>query len=205
MTMSKSLFRWLSAVSALFAASVLAAGCSGNQDEYKPADPNVPEVPEAAAHEHPEEGTHGGHLYALGGHSSFAEPVFDAQTRKITIYIVDHDDIHKPAPVDAAGAKLILEVEGPDGQEQEVNLPLTAIRQEGDPEGQASQFELAGDQLPAEITGEEKLHGVLHFTRGGKIVDAHVEPHEHDAEGHREEGGHDHDHPTPEGGGRPNG
>ena len=198
--MSKPLLCRVSAMSVLLAGCALLAGCGGGgEDDYKPADPNVPEVPEAAGH--PEEGTHGGHLYDLGDHEFFAEPLFDAQSRKITIYLVQHNDINKPAPMDAEGATLTLEVAGAEGAEQEVELPLTAVPQPGDPEGQASQFELAGDQLPPEITSEEQLHGDLAFTSGGKTLRAHLhppEPHEH-GEG---EGQDDHDHPAPAGGNR---
>ncbi|HUG93158.1 MAG TPA: hypothetical protein VML55_20115 [Planctomycetaceae bacterium] len=194
--------RRVSIAFAALAALLLVAGCGGEKGKdsaYKPADRSPPEVPEPAGH--PEEGTHGGHLYDLGRHQFFAELTFDPSTRNITIYVVEHDDINKPAAMDAEGARLLLEAAGPDGGEQEVNLLLTARPQEGDPEGQASQFELAGDQLPAEIKGEEQLHGVLHFTRDGKIYDAHLEPHEHDDEGRRTDAGHDdHDHPSPEGG-----
>jgi hypothetical protein len=195
----RSLVRQASAMCFIVAACLLAVGCGGDgEGEYKAPDPNPPEVPEAAGH--PTEGAHGGHLYDLGDHQFFAELVFDPETRKITIYTVQHDDIKQPAPMDADGAQLVLEAPGPGGEEQEVKLPLTARPQQGDPEGQASQFELAGDQLPAEFTGEEQLHGDLRFTHDGETFEAHLEPHEHDEHGHPVPHDHDeHDHDRPAG------
>lgn len=174
-------FRRASAALAVVTVLAFAAGCNGEKEQdggYQPVGKNQPEVPEPAGH--PEEGAHGGHLYDLGDHEFFAEVVLDEASRKVTIYVVEHDDVNKAVPMDAAGAKLVLEV-----GEQPVELELTAVPQQGEPEGKASRFELAGDQLPAEVKSEEQLHGELMLSRDGKAYEVHLEPHEHEEhEGH---------------------
>src|SRR5688572_30259903 len=97
--MSRESFRRASAAFAVVTALVFTAGCAGDEEPdggYGAVGKNQPEVPEPAGH--PEEGAHGGHLFDLGDHEFFAEIVLDAASRKLTIYVVEHDDINKAVP-----------------------------------------------------------------------------------------------------------
>ncbi|MBW3541391.1 MAG: hypothetical protein KY476_14080 [Planctomycetes bacterium] len=164
----------LSVVSSLALAAAF-VGCNGEkEDGYQPVK-DTPEVPEA---EHATEGSHGGPVFDLGDHVAMVELVLDEVTRGLTVYVVDHDDVKKPYPVDAATARLILH-----SGEERTTIELEAMPQEGEAEGKASRFK-ATDELPASIEDVHDIDGELELRIDGKSITAVVEPgeHEHEAE-----------------------
>jgi hypothetical protein len=153
------------------ASLMLLAGCGGGEtEEFKPLPGNQPEVPAAPAHVH---GPHGGHLIELGNEEYHAELVFDAKSRKTTIYILD-GAAKGPHPIDATEIELHLEADG-----GEVELMLQAAPEAADGEGKSSRFELAADQLPESIKDEEDFAGHLLLEIDGKSFSGDIK-HDHD-------------------------
>ena len=98
------------------------AGCSNGGDDFKPVSDSQPEVPEAAHDHHHEHGPNGGHIIELGDDEMYhAELVFDADSRKTTIYILD-GEAKSASPIDATEIELHLE-----GEDDEVELTLDAV------------------------------------------------------------------------------
>lgn len=147
-------------------------GCAPKPEvrEFSDKD-NVINTTPAEEHHHPEHGPNGGHVAVLGDHAYHAELVFDATSRNITIYLLEHD-MATATPV--ADATLTLKLEGGEP------IAFEASPLDGQPEGQTSRFTLAGDKLPETVKTEEDLHGTLDLTVGGKSNTGEI--------------GHDHDH-----------
>jgi len=151
-------------------------GCSGKTEvrEFSPQD-NVENTTPVEEHHHPEHGPNGGHIVILGDHAHHAELVFDATSRNITVYLLEHD-MATATPL--ADATLTLKIEGGEPIAFEVT-PNT-----GDPAGQTSKFTLAGDKLPETVKTEEDLHGTLDLSVGGKSQSGTI--------GHADDHGHEH-------------
>ena len=154
-------------------------GCSSKSDyqDYSDAEKGKNE------HHHAEHGSHGGHLIELGKHEYHAEICLDPKTRKISIYISGHD----PQEAMAIGAEsILLELEEGD---EETALTLMAVSQDGDEEGKASLFEIAGEEVPEQFNDLEELSGHFHVDIAGKEYVGDV-AHDHDE---HEEGEEHHD------------
>lgn len=184
----------------LFALTTLAClmatfiGCSGGDDYREVSDADLAPAEE---HHHTHEAPHGGLLIEVGEHEYNAELVV-AEDRNLTVYVLS---AHAEAPVPAAAdsAKLSLK-----NGEETIEVALKAVPQEGEAEGQASQFQ-SEQPLPEAIADTHDLSGSLTLNIAGKdytvTVDGHAaHDHDHDHEGHDhdhehgEEGDHDHDH-----------
>ena len=158
---------------------LLLVGCNNGGDDFKAVSDSQPEVPEAAHGHHHEQGPNGGHIIELGDDEMYhAELVFDEETRKTTIYILD-GEVKSASPIDAEEIDLHLH-----GDDDEVELTLTAAPLPSDDEGKSSRFELAGDELPESVKGEENFEGHLHVMIDGEMRNGNIEHHEHGEEGH---------------------
>lgn len=144
-------------------------GCPARQEyrEFTPQDDVTNVSPHDHHHAH---GPHDGHLIELGDEAYHAELVMDSATRNVTVYLLG-SDAATPHPV--AEASLTLRLEGAEP------LTFTATPQDGDPEGQSSRFELAGDALPAAVKTEEDLHGEIALSVGGETFSGAIS-HDHD-------------------------
>lgn len=170
-----------------FGLLLICGGCNQSKDEYLPVEEGV-EVVEEHAHAH-EAGPHGGHLIELGDHDFHAELVFDKETKKITVYVLEHEPEETHA-IDSKELALNLMID-----EQPAQFLLLAVSQEGDPEGKSSRFELAGDeQITEHIHDEEDLHGRVNVKIDGKDYSGEIaHDHGHDDEDHAHEDDHDHE------------
>ena len=174
-------------LSLVAAVALFFGGCKpqegGESTEYKAQ--GEPAEATAHGHDHDEDHAHGphdGHIIELG--SSHAELVFDETNRKITVYLLD-GKLKNPVAIDQPEVLLNLTVET-----KPVQLKLAAAPQEGEAAGTSSRFELAGDQIPAAIRGEEDLKGRLGAKINGEELsgDLSHEGHEHEHEGdHKDE------------------
>ncbi|MDA0832060.1 MAG: hypothetical protein O2955_02960 [Planctomycetota bacterium] len=176
----------------LLTASLMFAGCGGDKeseyrelssDDLKIEETKIKEVAHHHDHDH-EHGPNGGHLIELGEEEYHAEVVFDENSRKITVYILGAD---AKSAVPIAGDAIEFELEEGD---DEIELAIAAAPLDGEPEGQSSRFEIAGDVVPEKIKSEEDLEGHFHITIAGKefMGELHHDDHGHD------HGDHDHDH-----------
>ena len=168
----------------LLSGAVLAlslSGCGAKPDarQFSEQD-DVDNVAPPEAHHHPEHGPNGGHVVVLGDHAFHAELVFDADTRNVTVYLLEHD-MATATPV--ADATMSLNLEGAEP------VAFESAPADGDPEGQSSQFTLSGDKLPESVHDEEDLHGSLVLTVGGQDHSGMIS-HDH---GHGHDGHADHD------------
>lgn len=147
-------------------------GCAPKPElrEFSEKD-NVENITPVEEHHHPEHGPNGGHIVILGDHKHHAELVFDATSRDVTVYLLEHD-MATATPV--ADATLTFKPEGGEP------IAFTSSPKEGEPEGQSSRFTFTGDKLPEAVKTEEDLHGSLELATGGQT--------------HAGEIGHDHDH-----------
>jgi len=164
-------------------------GCQQSEEEYLPVEKGVEVVEEHAhGHEH-DHGPHDGHLIELGDHDFHAELVFDEETKTITVYVLGHEpeDAHA---IDSKELALNLMID-----EKPAQFILTAVAQEGDPEGKSSRFVLAGDEQIAEhIHDEEDLHGRVNVKIDRKDYSGEIaHDHGHDEEEHAHEDDHDHE------------
>lgn len=179
---------WMGVVGILW----IASGCNGGGEGYEEVE-HAPVVEEDADHHHDEHGPHGGHLIELGNHEYHAEIVFDAETKKITVYILGAEP---DEPYAIAQSEVTFNLMYDETSEQ---LKLAAAPQEGDAEGKSSRFELADHPTVAEhVEDEEDLEGRLSVViddtpYSGAIVHDHDHEHEHGEEDHEGEG-HDEDH-----------
>ena len=182
-------FQTLKLATALLSVSLF-VGCPADETStskttpYTEADKNTDD--HGHSHEH-HEGPHGGHVIELtDDHSAHLEVTFAKADRAITIYVLGKDlDTPLPVKVD----EIEFELEGED--DSEVELELTPQPLEGEAEGTASVFVVAGDKVPAAIDDIEKLHGHVHVTIDGKELLGELE-HDHDEHDH-EDDDHDHD------------
>jgi hypothetical protein len=137
--------------------SISFIGCQEDKptDDFEPVKPGA-EVGEAEEHEH---GPHNGHIIEIGEKEAYhGEIVFDAETRKTTIYILG-DDVKTALPIEQAELELHLEAD-----DDEVELVLKAAPLEGEEEGKSSRFVSDGAEIPASIKDIEDIHGHLHIT-----------------------------------------
>lgn len=163
----------------------LFTGCPEKEAEYQ----DYGDAEENHDHDHHHEGPHGGHVIELTEDHSAHLEVTMGEDRTITIYVLA-DDVETAIPV--AVGDVIFELEGED--DSEIELELTPMPVEGEPEGTSSVFVVKADKVPEEITDIEKLHGHIHITIDGKEYEGELE-HDHDHEGHdHEEGDEDHEH-----------
>jgi hypothetical protein len=125
-----------------------------------------------AAHAHPSEGPHHGHLMELGQEEYHAELTHDDATKTVTVYLLDKE---AKAPVAIADAEIMLNlvVDG-----KPLQAILAAAPQEGDPAGQASRFSII-DEKVLEALEAPKTTGRLNVTIVGKAYTGSVEHHEH--------------------------
>lgn len=175
----------------LFALTTLAClmatfvGCSRSDDYREVSDSDLAPVEE---HHHSHEAPHGGLLIEMGEHEYNAELVV-AEDRNLTVYVLS---AHAEAPVPAAAdsAKLSLK-----NGEETTEVALKAVPQEGEADGQASQFQ-SEQPLPEAIADTHDLSGSLTLNIAGKdytvTVDGHAD-HDHEGHDHGDHEGHDHD------------
>lgn len=166
----------------LLTSLLLITGCNSKDDDFHEVTSGPPVVDKPHNHDH-EEGPHGGHLIELGDEEYHAELVFDEETRKTTIYILD-GEAKSPHPIAAEEIELHLEV-----GDDEAELMLVAVPLENDGEEKSSRFELAADKLPESVKDEEDFAGHLHVKIGEMEYSGDIE-HDH---GHAHGDGHKHD------------
>lgn len=161
----------------------LISGCPSGEGEFKEYKaPKATVDDHGHDHEHAH-GPHDGHIIELGEEEYHAELVYVPADAKVTIYTYG-PDLDKPAAIDATEITLNLMIEGKAEQ-----FALPAQKQEGDEEGKASKFELAGNEtIKSKIKSEEDLHGKINVSIGGKsyvgeISHDHDHDHEHEHEG----------------------
>jgi hypothetical protein len=146
---------------------VAVSGCdSGTKQGAKKIEKGGAKVADTTAHAHEHEhGPHNGHLIELGEEEYHAEVVYDAAAKKIVVYILGSDP-HKAHPIDQKEIALNLMIDGKPLQTQ-----ATAAPQQGEPTGQSSRFELAGNKdVAAHVHDLEELKGRLTVTIGGKRI-----------------------------------
>ena len=168
--------------SLMMTATILFAGCSTDETEYKKPAPSSDPIEEVHGTHKP--GPHGGQLLDLGEHEYMAEVVFNEDAPKsITVYLIEHDDNSKT--VLSADEKLTINGLKVDGQE--ISLTLAAKPQEGDADGKTSRFEISGDDIPEGIEDMHELEdGRFSVMIDGKSYSGTIE-HDHDDD-------HDHEH-----------
>jgi len=174
----------------LLATLVLAlfAGCPAQESEvqeYSEADQN--EDHHGHDHEHHHEGPHGGHVIELTDDHSAHLEVTMGDDRTITLYVLG-EDLETAIPVKIGD--VLFELEGED--DSELELELSPMPAEGEPEGMSSVFYVSADKVPADIKDIEGLHAHVHITIDGEEYEGALE-HDHDHEGHDHEG-EEHDH-----------
>lgn len=149
-------------LSLVVAAGLAACGCSKPQEfkTFSPAD-DVTNTEPAHDHHHHDLGPHGGHVVELGEEEYHAEVVLDEATRKLTVYLFGADGT-TPHAIAEPSLTVNLKV-----GEQPAALTLTAEAQDGEAEGQSSQFVLA-EGLPEAIKDAEDLHGEVVVTIAAK-------------------------------------
>ncbi len=134
------------------------SGCGGSQPVRTFSSQDDVEHAEEHAHDH---GPHGGHVVELGGEDYHAEVVFDAATRKLTVYLLGAD-LKTPLPVEAENLAARLKI-----GEQTQEFLLAAAPQEGEEGGKSSRFTQAEGSLPESIQDAEDLHGEVVVSFGG--------------------------------------
>jgi len=148
------------------------AGCNPNTQGYKEV-PKGTKVTETAHHHH-EHGPHNGHLIELGEEEYHGEIVYEGAAKRISVYILGSDP-HKANPIAQKEVTLNLMLGG-----KPVQFQAAAAPQSGDPEGQASKFELPiTEEIAAHIHGLEEIKGRLAVTIGEKQYSGDL-AHDHD-------------------------
>jgi hypothetical protein len=170
-----------------FSVLLLTAGCSQRSPASAKRGGDTGKMPGHVAdhgHDHAhecEEGSHGGQVVELAG-EYHAEIVPDETTHKVTVYLLD---------AKAKGAVAIA-VDEPDVFINAVvnGKPtphrLTAARQQKDPEGQASRFELTDVHLFETLFEKKGGKGRLRVTIGGKQFVGDIQHCEHKAHEHHD-------------------
>lgn len=165
--------------------ALLLAGCQGKTEkEFKEQEKDKQvEAPEVEHHH----GPHNGHVADLGDHEYLVEVTYSGDPREIRIYVLDHDDETQAAPIEASA--MTLELHGEGGKEQPVNL--SADPQEGEEEGQSSQFVVQGEAIPEFVQNIEHIEGHLKVQIGDETLEAEFGEHEdHEDEDHEEDEDH---------------
>lgn len=160
--------------------SAFSAGCQSNEADYRPISKGV-RVKPPVAHEHGDDGPHGGHLVELGEEEYHAEVVLDVKTKAVNVYLLAADP-HKPAPVDAREVVLELTIDGKTGPHVAKPSP-----QKDDPSGKSSRFVLANDpDIKAKIDDEHELVGRVNVSINGKAYSGEI-THDHGSHDHHTE------------------
>lgn len=168
-------FRWLLGVALLLTTLV---GC-GEKKGDEGVTPKKNDVKDTAK-PHPPHGPNGGHLADIN-EKLRAEVVYMSEPKQIAVFVLNHDD-SEIADVKLEGGDFHLEKEG---GEDEVEMTVGMAKTQAGESAQA--LILAGDKIPAHITGLESIHGHLHITIDG-------EEHEADFGHDDDEGGEPHKH-----------
>ena len=165
-----------------FSAALAFAGCgtesppaptSGTPVEHQDGDGHDHEAGhDHAAHAHPSEGPHHGHLIELGEEEYHAELTHDEATKTVTVYLLDKE---AKGAVAIGDAEIVLNLVA-DGQPTQVKL--AASPQEGDAAGQSSRFSITDEKVLEMLEGP-KTTGRLNVTINGKAYLGTVEHHEH--------------------------
>ncbi len=164
-TMRHSTWAWLAAAGM----TCCGLGCDSGGD-FKTAD----QLPQAAHeehghdHGHGEEGPHHGALVEIGTEEFHGEIVVDHKAHALKLYLLGPD-----AKTDAttAATEAALQIEG--------GPKLTLKAAAGQPEGQASRFELVDPMVIEEIEKQGFIHGELMIKIGDKEYKAGVDAHFH--------------------------
>ncbi|WP_425614230.1 hypothetical protein NA78x_004094 [Anatilimnocola sp. NA78] len=117
---------------------------------------------------HAEEGPHKGHLIELGEEEFHAELIHDDAAKSVVIYLLGAD-AKTAVSIPDAEIMLNLVVAG-----EPMQAKLTAEKQPGDPEGQASKFTIVDEKI-LEALEAPKTTGRLNVTIGGKSYSGNVE------------------------------
>lgn len=178
-------------LTALAALSLSLVGCGSASTETpseKTGGTSPPLASEAdhgddAAHAHPTEGPHGGHLIELGNEEYHAELLHDENTHTVTIHLLDGAG---KEPVAAPLEEVTLQL-FQDGQF--VKYALKAVQRQGGTADTASQFDIVDEALCDALCHEDDVRGRLQLTIDGKPYTGEIEHSSHDDHGHE---GHDH-------------
>jgi hypothetical protein len=158
------------ALAAYAFATFLLAGCGGS--------PPPPQPKPDAGHAHPSHGPHEGQLIELGNEEYHAELVHDDASKTIIVYLLGPDAKTAATSPDAEITLNLVTGSEP------LQVKLTAEKQDGDPEGEASKFTVV-DEKALEALENPKTTGHLNVNIAGKAYRGKVELGAH---------GHDHDH-----------
>jgi len=135
-------------LSALVCVSLFVTGCGGGNN------PAPPKKNGGGGHEHShshaENGPHGGQVMAIGDEEYHAEFVLDAESGKVTVYLLDKDIKVNPA---AASAQETIVIEEKVGTETKTHELAAVDRTTGDMPT-AQQFEVVAKELHGPIKTE---------------------------------------------------
>jgi len=121
----------------LVSIGALASGCQGNVDSAKGNKTKAPtsgvKAEKGGAHDHPNEGPHGGALAEWGDEEFHAEFTVDHKMQEATVYILD-SSAKNSKPIKATSITLALKLQPP------ITITLSAKPQDGDSAGASSRF-----------------------------------------------------------------
>jgi len=121
---------------------------------------------------HPKKGPHGGQLIELGNEEYHAELVHDEKAHRITIYVLDSAGKQSvPTAPEPVSINLLAS-----GKPAQFSLP--SVRQESDPAGKSSRFEVVDEKLCEAMDGEN-AKARLNITIAGKAFVGSMEHHDH--------------------------
>jgi len=153
-------------------------GCTPKAPTEKNSADTNKEEHDHAAHNHPTEGPHGGHLIELGNEEYHAELLHNEETKTITIHLLDGAGKKSVVvPVEKIALQLFQ-----DGKLQKYELK--AVHQPKDDAKNASQFEVVNAKLCDTLCHGTKVKGRLQVTIKNK---SYVGTIEHTAHSHNEE------------------
>jgi hypothetical protein len=128
---------------------------------------------ENAAHAHPTEGPHGGHLIELGNEEYHAELLHDENTHTVTIHLLD-------GPATQAVSVPLPEITLQLFRNNEFeNYILTAAANGEAVSGGVSQFEIIDEDLCSALCHDEELRGRINVTIDGTPYVGTIEHHSH--------------------------
>jgi len=151
----------------------LSAGC----DKQPPAAPAAKSEPGAGGekhdeHVHPTMGPHGGQLIEAGNEEYHLELIHDEAAHKITVFLLD-GTAKRSVTTGTEPITINLVVDG-----KPVQFSLPAARQNTDPAGTTSRFEVIDESL-CEAMDAPKVKGRIRFTVGGKSFSGDIGAHDH--------------------------
>ncbi len=156
---------------------VITTGCDSNE-EYEVFDPKQTDAAELDHdHEH-HEAPHGGHLIELGDHAFHAEVIFEEQSGKITVYILD-GHAEETHVIDQQELTLNMTVDEKPQQYKLMSAPL-----DGEPEGKSSRFESSSKELFDHFHEHEGFKAKLKVVIDGKQYLGVVEHKDHYEDDH---------------------